>query len=58
MGNVNAPASLLEMKEVETAARALSLEVDTIEIRKAEEIAPVFAMSRIALARFMLWGTR
>jgi ABC-type uncharacterized transport system substrate-binding protein len=44
MGNVNAPASLLEMKEVETAARALSLEVDTIEIRKAEEIAPVFAM--------------
>jgi putative ABC transport system substrate-binding protein len=43
MGNVNAPASLLEMKEVETAARALSLEVDTIEISKAEEIAPVFA---------------
>jgi ABC-type uncharacterized transport system substrate-binding protein len=44
MGNVNAPASLLEMNEVETAGRALSLEVDTVEIRKAEEIAPVFAM--------------
>jgi putative ABC transport system substrate-binding protein len=43
MGNVNAPASLLEMKEVETAARALSLEVDTIEIRKAEEITSLFA---------------
>jgi putative ABC transport system substrate-binding protein len=44
MGNVNAPASLLEMKEVETAARALSLEVDTIEIRKAEEITSLFAV--------------
>ena len=43
MGNVDAPASLLEMKEVETVARALSLEVETIEIRKAEEIVTVFA---------------
>ena len=42
--NRNFADGLLEMKEVETAARALSLEVDTIEIRKAEEIAPVFAM--------------
>ena len=46
IGNVNSPASLLEMKEVETAARALSLEVHTIEIRKPEEISAVFAMLR------------
>ena len=32
MGNVNAPASVLEMKEVETAARTLGLEVATSEI--------------------------
>jgi putative ABC transport system substrate-binding protein len=44
MGNVAAPASLLEMKEVEIAARANGLEVEMIAIRKAEEIAPVFAM--------------
>jgi putative ABC transport system substrate-binding protein len=46
IGNVNAPASLLEMKEVETAAGALGLEVHTIEIRKPEEISAVFAMLR------------
>ena len=38
MGNVDAPASLLEMKEVEIAARALGLEIDVIAITKGEEI--------------------
>jgi putative ABC transport system substrate-binding protein len=43
MGNVAAPASLLEMKEVEIAARAHGLEVEMIAIRKAEDITPIFA---------------
>ena len=42
VGNVDAPASVLEMKEVETAARTLGLEVAKSEIRLAEEIAPAF----------------
>jgi putative tryptophan/tyrosine transport system substrate-binding protein len=46
MGNVNAPASVLEMNEVEVAARTLGLEIATLEIRRAEEIAPAFELLR------------
>jgi putative ABC transport system substrate-binding protein len=42
MGNVGSPAVVLELSEVQSTARALGLEVITLEIRKAEEIAPVF----------------
>jgi putative ABC transport system substrate-binding protein len=42
MANVGNPASLLEMGEVSTIARALSLEVITLEIRRGEDIAPAF----------------
>jgi putative ABC transport system substrate-binding protein len=55
IGNVNAPASLLEMKEVETAAGALGLEVHTIEIRKPEEISAVFAMLRDRAGAVCCW---
>jgi putative tryptophan/tyrosine transport system substrate-binding protein len=42
MGNVGNTASVLEMREVESAARALRLEVAPLEIRRAEDIAPAF----------------
>jgi putative ABC transport system substrate-binding protein len=44
--NVGNPGAMLEMGEVGTAARALGLEVSTIEIRRAEDIAPAFEMLR------------
>ena len=36
------PAAVLEMSEVQAAARALGLEVVTLEVRRAEDIAPAF----------------
>jgi putative ABC transport system substrate-binding protein len=43
MGNVGYPSSVLEMGEVQAAARTLGLEVAPLEIRRAEDIAPAFA---------------
>ncbi len=40
MGNVGYPASVLELGEAQATARALGLEVATLEIRRAEDIAP------------------
>jgi ABC-type uncharacterized transport system substrate-binding protein len=42
MVNVGNSASVLEMREVQAAARTIGLEVATIEIRRAEDIAPAF----------------
>lgn len=42
MVNVGNSASVLEMREVQAAARAIGLEVETLEIREAEDIAPAF----------------
>ena len=42
MANVGNPAAVLEMREVQAAARTLGLEVVTLEIRRAEDIAPAF----------------
>ena len=42
MANVAYPASVLETSEVQAAARTLGLEVATLEIRRAEDIAPAF----------------
>src|SRR6516225_2698164 len=42
LGNVDGPAVLLDMREVQTAARPLGLEVVTSEIRRGEDIAPAF----------------
>ena len=42
MANVGYPAAVLEMGEVQAAARTLGLEVVTFEIRRAEDIAPAF----------------
>src|ERR1700730_9247986 len=38
--NVGSPAGVLEMKDVQTAAHTIGLEVVTLEIRQAEDIAP------------------
>jgi putative ABC transport system substrate-binding protein len=44
MVNVGNPASVVEMREIQQAARRLSIEVATSEIRRAEDIAPAFAV--------------
>jgi len=42
LADVGYPAAVLEMREAQTAARTLGLEVVTLEIRRAEDIAVVF----------------
>ena len=42
LGNVDGPAVLLDMREVQTTARPLGLEVVTSEIQRGEDIAPAF----------------
>ena len=42
MGNVGNPSTVLEIGEVKAAAQTLGLEVTTFDIRRAEDIAPVF----------------
>jgi putative tryptophan/tyrosine transport system substrate-binding protein len=46
LANVDNPGSVLEMGEVQAAARTLGLEVDTFEIRRAEDITPAFEALR------------
>jgi putative ABC transport system substrate-binding protein len=53
MANVDAPAAVLETGEVQAAARTLGLETATLEIRRAEDIAPAFdALKRRADALY------
>jgi putative tryptophan/tyrosine transport system substrate-binding protein len=42
IGNVGNPLTVLEMGEVQAAARTLGLEVATLDIRRADDIAPAF----------------
>src|SRR5262249_32212926 len=42
MSNADNPGSVLEMGDVLTTARTLGLDVVTLEIRRAEDIAPAF----------------
>jgi putative tryptophan/tyrosine transport system substrate-binding protein len=42
IANVADPGPLLEMRELQAMARALDLNVTTLEIRRAEDIAPAF----------------
>ena len=43
MLNVGYPVAVQEMGEVQAAARTLGIEVASVEIRRAEDIAPAFA---------------
>jgi len=42
VGNIGNPASVQEMHEIQQTARALGLDVVTLEIRRTEDIAPAF----------------
>src|SRR5215472_17700994 len=42
MGNAGYPAVLLEMRDVKVAARSFGLEIDSVELRRTEDIAPAF----------------
>jgi ABC-type uncharacterized transport system substrate-binding protein len=42
MANIGTPSAVLDMREVQAAARMLGFEVATLEIRRAEDIAPAF----------------
>jgi putative ABC transport system substrate-binding protein len=42
MGNVGSPGTVLEMHEAQATASALGLKIATLEIRRAEDIAPAF----------------
>ncbi len=42
MANVSFPEAVLEMREVQSVSTTLGLEVATLEIRRAEDIAPAF----------------
>jgi putative ABC transport system substrate-binding protein len=44
LANIGNPVSALELREVATKARALGLEVTSVEIRQANEIAPGFEL--------------
>jgi putative ABC transport system substrate-binding protein len=43
MANVDNSASVLEMREVQSAARSIGLEITTLEIRQPDDIAPAFS---------------
>ena len=43
MANIGSPIGVLEMSDVQAAARTLGIEVAPLEIRRAEDIAPAFA---------------
>ena len=57
MGNVNAPASVLEMKEVETAARTLGLEVACPKFDERRRSRLPSRLLKSALTRCMLSET-
>jgi len=42
LGNVDNPGAVLDMREAQAAASAVGLKATTFEIRRAEEIAPLF----------------
>jgi putative tryptophan/tyrosine transport system substrate-binding protein len=42
LANVGYPASALEMRDIQATARTLGIEVDTLELRSVEDIAPAF----------------
>ena len=48
MANVGYPASVVEIGEVQAAARKLGLDVDVLEIRRAADIAPAFGTLKSA----------
>src|SRR5258708_22224596 len=57
MANVDYPAAVQEMDQIQTAARTLGLDAATFEIRRAEDIAPAFeALKGRAGALYVVGG--
>ena len=56
IGNVGNPLTVLEMGEVQAAARTLDLEVITLEIRRGEDIAPAFDALKVRADALYLCG--
>jgi putative tryptophan/tyrosine transport system substrate-binding protein len=56
MANVSFPDAAVEMNDVEAAARALGLEVTRLEIRRAEDIAPVSMVLKAQMDSFYVVG--
>ncbi|MFL6796036.1 MAG: ABC transporter substrate-binding protein [Xanthobacteraceae bacterium] len=51
MGNVGYPGAVIEMAEVQAAARTLALDVARLEIRQADDIPPAFAAAQAGLVQ-------
>jgi putative ABC transport system substrate-binding protein len=58
LANVGGPAVVLDMREVEAAARTLGLEVIASEIRRGEDIVPASRRSMAVRMHFMSVSTR
>ena len=59
MGNAGSPSLMLELDELQTAARALGLEIAVFAIRRAADIAPAFAaFKEQAQALYVVGRTR
>src|SRR5262245_56680919 len=56
IGNVGNPLTVLEMGEVQAAARTIGLEVITLEIRRGEDIAPAFDALKVRADALYLCG--
>jgi putative tryptophan/tyrosine transport system substrate-binding protein len=57
LGNVGNPGAVLDTREAQAAASAVGLEATTFEIRRAEEIAPLFEALKVRM-HFMSRPTR
>jgi putative tryptophan/tyrosine transport system substrate-binding protein len=56
IGNVDYPAVAQEISEVQASARTLGLDVDVLEIRRAEDIAPTFTALKSGLDALYVCG--
>ena len=56
LANVGYPASVVEIGKVQAAARKLAYEVDILEIRRTEDIAPAFGTLRSAAQALYVCG--
>src|SRR5262249_53264719 len=58
IGNVGNPPTVLEIGEVQAAARTLGLEVISLEVRRGEDIVPAFEALNGRARHFMSFSTR
>jgi len=54
LANAGSPIGVLEMREAQAAARTLGFEVATVEIRRAQDIAPAFDALKAADALYVV----